>query len=548
MEPSIGLLIVHGIGNQQPGELTEVVASALAGTEPCQKKYRGFFNRIYRPGSRSSEDQERTDLKKISIDGVPVVIHEANWASLSHPDNPPYIRYKSDLQSEFFGTVCSAWNVAQNSFLGAKTNQSSLGKKSNISWLAIAGISTVLMVALIILNPFGLFVSSLWEEYGSTALGVVLIAVLPYTIINALRRWKRETHNSSLPWWRSLFINLPLAVILGFFRPFSFFLFLLIGAEALLMFSVPVLITYPLRIIGWLLAYPFRGVGILCSHLRLQFVRRWVHKIGWIMIALPFLSIVASVRATGNLFSILFLEKGIITRIMAILGLLAVYIVFLVLILVCEFMIIPITIPFLFPHLDLPTLIFILIFYYPLALLVLNISLPAIDLILDVVNYHVSAYADREDYFEHMDKGVITLRTAGCNEIHVLAHSLGSVIVYDWLHARRPESHPIAVLHTIGSPLDKFWYVDHTQERRFEDHQGLQGLVSRAWVNYWAFFDLVSGELNHYDAPGLHVTNIRMRWLGILILSHARYWQNKKVVETVREWIAKSPAFAIVTL
>ena len=98
----------------------------------------------------------------------------------------------------------------------------------------------------------------------------------------------------------------------------------------------------------------------------------------------------------------------------------------------------------------------------------------------------------------------------------------------------------MTVLHTIGSPLDKFWYIDHSHARRHSDQKGLENRISHVWINYWAYSDPVSGRLNHYDAPGLRVINKRLRWLGLPLLSHVRYWNESEVIDEMRNEIRKT--------
>ena len=531
MESSIGLLIVHGIGNQQAGTLTNVVASSLAGTAVRRNTLTAFLNRTLRGRLRDKAESECADPQTIEINGVPVLIHEANWAPLSHPDNPPYIRYNTDIQSEFFKTVRAAWYFARDSFGGSKTLKPDSKRNSMAFWLVVAATFAAIGLTFLLVAPFRLLLFSFLNKYGMGTFGLLLSVWCCYSLFNAIRRWNRERQAGGRPGWNSL--------VLGFCQPMFFFW----GAALFLFFSIPVFVAYPLNAIGWLLVWPFRCASLACAHYRLRSIRRWLHRIGWITIGMPVLSAIQSVKAAGNLFSVLFTEKGRITRMMALLGMFEVYLAAVALMIICEVILLPIVMPFFVFELDALN-IFLLVFGYLLYLVLARVSLPVIDLILDVANYGVASCADRQKYYKRMDTGVATLRSAGCTEIQILAHSLGSVIVYDWLKARSADSHPIAVLHTIGSPLDKFWYIDHTQEQRLHDHQGLKNLVSRAWINYWAYSDPVSGELNHYDAPELQVANKRIPWLGIYISSHARYWRNKKVVNVMREWIVKSSNFA----
>ncbi len=97
----------------------------------------------------------------------------------------------------------------------------------------------------------------------------------------------------------------------------------------------------------------------------------------------------------------------------------------------------------------------------------------------------------------------------------------------------------MTVLHTIGSPLNKFWYLDHARSARLTDRQGLPRLGGR-WTNYWAWSDIVSGFLARYGTNAGGVSNTRIRWLGLALFSHGRYWKNPVVLAGVRREIERS--------
>lgn len=436
METLIGLLVVHGIGNQKEGVLVEKVASSLDSHSTHLKIYQWLLNLLNRIIPQRSKRLKCTEPKKIDLNGIPLLVHEANWAIVSHPDNPPNIHYNPAIPKESFKTVISIWHRAGHSFA-------------------------------------------------------------------------------------------------------DFFFFISIGASMLVYFIILVILEYTLKAVGWILISPFRKVGKWFSKYPPKFIYRWIYRLGWIMVAMPVLGIIQTVKASGNFLSILLTEKGFITRLKVFIGIHLVIIALLPLLFICYILILPLLV-LLLPNENIPFIILPIV--YIVVFLIEWLALPAIDLMLDVANYHVLTLTERKDYFKRIDDGIKTLHDAGCTEIHILAHSLGSIIIYDWLHARRSESHHITVLHTIGSPLNKFWYVDHTQERRLEDKQGLENLVSTAWINYWAYSDPVSGKLNHYNAPNLKVNNKRIHWLGGFVLSHARYWKNKVVLDNIRECIVKNYA------
>ena len=215
----------------------------------------------------------------------------------------------------------------------------------------------------------------------------------------------------------------------------------------------------------------------------------------------------------------------------------AVYVGFLVLLVFSEVLVIFLVFPLLpvFSGQGSPTHTLYLVYaiVFGLYLILLKGLLPVIDLILDIGNYHLASDVDRRKYHERIEQAVESLLDSGCREIHILAHSLGSVITYDW-PSPRSDRYAVTVLHTIGSPLNKFWYIDHSRPRRHADREGLARRLGGRWTNYWAWSDVVSGLLARYGTSRGGVANTRLRWLGPVLLSHVRYWTNLVVFAGIR--------------
>jgi hypothetical protein len=238
-------------------------------------------------------------------------------------------------------------------------------------------------------------------------------------------------------------------------------------------------------------------------------------------------------------------------RVAAVGALLLLYPAFLVLLIVYEVIVMPIlAIPIVWLVLDLsvserwivsigPAM---LLLFYPR---ILRRVLPGIDLLLDVANYHLASDVERRTYHDRIARAVDALVKSGCQEVHVLAHSLGTVLFYDWLKSTQPGAYPIASLTTIGSPLDTFWFIDHGVSRRRADRSGLEAHLRGAWTNYWSFWDPVSGPLACYDGPNKPVVNRRLRPLGLFIACHGKYWKNAKVLQALREGLASSSRPAV---
>ena len=160
---------------------------------------------------------------------------------------------------------------------------------------------------------------------------------------------------------------------------------------------------------------------------------------------------------------------------------------------------------------------------------------------------------DQDERSERLTRNVEAIRgrflavaqravTAGCREIQVVAHSLGTVIAFHSMTAADPVADPsgdgaLATLtrfYTIGSPLEKirfFW------SRLIQDSPGGPAIVvagqrlaagtddAMRWDNFFSSLDLVSGRLQEFAGwpPPL---NHAARGLGGLITAHVAYNRN----------------------
>lgn len=146
----------------------------------------------------------------------------------------------------------------------------------------------------------------------------------------------------------------------------------------------------------------------------------------------------------------------------------------------------------------------------------------------DVVNYVNSAgdafYRERDeppvsDAVKRIHASIVgrfhaqllRAQSDGCETIHVVAHSLGTVVMYHALRglgfdasdradaeAVRAASAKVRHLYTIGSPLEKirfFW-------PRLTTSENLAGQRPIAWDNFVSWFDPVAGILRRYKEWG----------------------------------------------
>ncbi len=126
----------------------------------------------------------------------------------------------------------------------------------------------------------------------------------------------------------------------------------------------------------------------------------------------------------------------------------------------------------------------------------------------------------------------------GCSEIHVLAHSLGTVIAYHALAGLRGEADDgtsaarAAVTHiwTIGSPLDKVAFVWPS----LANLERPAALAKARWRNYSNPLDPVSGRLDRFASWGVVNQTV---WAGGLFRSHVIYEETRRFLRDLSEAI-----------
>lgn len=168
-------------------------------------------------------------------------------------------------------------------------------------------------------------------------------------------------------------------------------------------------------------------------------------------------------------------------------------------------------------------------------------------------------------------KAVYAARKPGSQEfeyddVFIVGHSLGSVIVYDTLNRlinddeflenekKLRVSKRTRLLLTFGSPLDKISFLFAMQkERTSEEREALAGaaqpLIQQAvfrqfdWINLYSPHDIISGDLNFYDLPRQsggtisvkRVKNEIDRRATTLLAAHVEYWENPLLFKRLHE-------------
>jgi hypothetical protein len=531
MESDVGLLIVHGIGNQKSGSLARIVCDALGGG-PTRTTSSGSNVAV------AAVDPDNADVHRMKIGERTVYVCEAHWADLSSPDNTPELRIAGYLPRDFLQTVAHAWQAfALRTFFPGKE----VKPLSIRGFLAIAVVIALAGAALV--ATFRTQPGSEMSDWLAFAIGVSLAAFLVTSVIRYTRKSLatvrvRLQSRPAIVQSAVVVLCLPFVILIGYILFFVLLFATIFSIELLVFLAVLVALTAAVNQVGLMLALILQDISTGLDVRRFDRIRRWINRLSWAVLVFPLQSLTQTSKAWIRLVSVVFARHAPTTRWAAGLMIPAIYFAALLLLLVSAIVVALVTSPF--NVLILPgdvgvvaRLVFAIV-SLALVLGVVRMLLPVLDLLLDISNYHLATSSERDVYFARLQLGLERLKRIGCREIHVLAHSLGTVITYEWLAREEKDYASIAVLHTIGSPLDKFWFTDHPESQRFSDETGAKISGNLRWYNYWAWSDPVSGHLDHFGRSRGLVQNIRLKWLGVFLYSHIRYWTCPQVVQGVR--------------
>jgi len=147
--------------------------------------------------------------------------------------------------------------------------------------------------------------------------------------------------------------------------------------------------------------------------------------------------------------------------------------------------------------------------------------------VADVLNYVDSAAGATsegsplrdaaDNVHQRFDAALVHAHTDGCSEVHVVAHSLGTLIAAQRLFATEVPAHVELVtgLYTIGSPLRRIRFL---WPRLFESSSGPERL---RWLNFWDPLDVVSNRIPARGWPACH--NVWLAGGAGLARAHVRY-------------------------
>lgn len=131
--------------------------------------------------------------REIRVEKTSVLVYEANWDDLSHPDNPPKVRDSSNVVTEFYRTVRAAWHSASQIFPGDRT-VGGTGPRLMVVWLVIAAILNALVIIGWRLNWSIDRLTSVLSESERIQLGIGLgiSAWSAYSLVLAIRKWNNS--------------------------------------------------------------------------------------------------------------------------------------------------------------------------------------------------------------------------------------------------------------------------------------------------------------------------------------------------------------------
>jgi hypothetical protein len=165
-------------------------------------------------------------------------------------------------------------------------------------------------------------------------------------------------------------------------------------------------------------------------------------------------------------------------------------------------------------------------------------------IVADVPNYMGSIVEGKGCAFQILQcfhTQLACARNDGCDTIHVLAHSLGTVIAFHALSGLGQPAHEAvpapARLFTIGSPLEKIrffwpWTLRAAQPSAHPDFQ---------WVNFHNRADRVSGTLKRF-ARFSSLRNVRLKGGGGLLRSHVVYERSPEFLSVLTDALFGAPA------
>lgn len=142
-----------------------------------------------------------------------------------------------------------------------------------------------------------------------------------------------------------------------------------------------------------------------------------------------------------------------------------------------------------------------------------------------IVSYEFLS-ADQRRRIQQRLRDALDWSAQHADKTYVIAHSLGSVIAFDCLHAWEGGSPPgkVAFLSTMGSPLGKGVFAGH------RGRPTVRPTTVDAWTNFYSPNDLISSPLS---GPYSNVDDRSVKTPVLPLAAHSAYWTHGDVVSEV---------------
>lgn len=536
-------MIIHGIGHQQEGTIARTIASELT--------------RLDNSITSLVQPTENSPVVSIQLSEQTVLIAEGHWADLSHVDNLPILHLKSDTFINVLQSLKHGWNY----LVFHQRVPSTSNPIAFFSYVGMSIVAGIWLVTQLLLISGRLWVSlppqlkiTVIQLENSKVLLICFWIFIGANILFVMRQWVKTFVEPTTAHWATAGIFFIPALYAGMFRAALASFGFIIGVPATVALLILALVT---NVVGVVFLYPLQQLSSALTGWATPKFLCWIHRFAHVTVVMPVQSIVQAAKSFGNLIVLVSSDHKLCDRLVAAIWINIIFMVFALYFLLAGVILSPVlgplgdiiqkwrddldkTIPL---DLIISSLESLLI---GLALIVLLAQWKWVntlfDLILDVSNYHLASISDRKKLWDRVEAGYQALQKVGCTQIHILAHSLGSVIVYDWLHNRQtlPEA-TITSLYTIGSPLDKFWYIDYASNRNPPPESNDRGPRIMSWTNFWSILDIVSGKLHHVRPISGTIDNVHLWGLGYPLACHVDYWTNATVLKSIYNTILHGP-------
>lgn len=182
----------------------------------------------------------------------------------------------------------------------------------------------------------------------------------------------------------------------------------------------------------------------------------------------------------------------------------------------------------------------------------------------------------RKNILSTVKKVILTAMTSGCERVIIVGHSLGSTIALDALislnydlesgiikegseEGEKIKESNLTSFISLGSPIDKIYYLYDAHPSKYPHHnfflEQSRGNIEKwhngegicknlAWINFYDYFDLISGPIYTYNNISPMNNNQELKniilnvpffysYLGSPTASHSEYFENIQIIETI---------------